>query len=370
MAIKNPEEEVFGKLFEKRLLLRLKTWSCYSFGGLDEHYKRSLNSGEQAWRILRYERITDPENHLYPISVNRYVRPKTFEKHAKYLSEECKVVPLEHLLRLIESGSPIEPKTVAITFDNGWVDNYQHALPILVKHNLPATIFLVTGFIGTDDLLWPDKLMLAMLTLSHHSFNFREASFFAEYMPELPADGKLEMLEASRQTAQLISLLRSLPREERLSFVVAVFQQTEQFGGFPIERGFLSWDEVKEMEKLRLTFGIQGDSRFLFSETDADLLEADIVQALTTMRENEVKIVPAFAYPDGEMSDDGRRMLKRLGVRHSLTIGSSPTAKAPAPDDKEVLVHGRVPLYESVSFCKDFLACRLWAAGKISELKY
>ena len=77
--------------------------------------------------------------------------------------------------------------------------------------------------------------------------------------------------------------------------------------------------------------------------------------------------VVRFAYPDGEMSDDGRKMLKRLGVRHSLTIGSYP---APKPEDKEVLIHGRVPIYESVSFCKDFFACRLWASGKISELKY
>lgn len=364
MAEKTPEEETFGKLFEKRLALRIKSWIHYKTGKLDSIYNESLKQGAAPWRIIRYERITDPENHLYPISVNRYVRPKTFEIHAKYLAEECKVVPLEHLLRLIETGSPIEPKTVALTFDNGWVDNFQHALPILVRHNLPATIFLVTSFIGTDDLLWPDKLMLAMLTLSHFEFNFREPEFFASYMPDLPDDGKLDMIQASQQTAGLISLLHKLPRDERLTFVVSVFELTERFGGFPIERGFLSWDEVKEMEKLHFTFGTQGHSRFLFNDTETDILEADIIQSLSEMKAHDVKIVPAFVYPEGTITEDGRKMLGKLGVRHTLGIGQYPQAK---PEDKTALIHGRLPMFESISFCRDFLACRLWGAGQIKE---
>ncbi len=364
MADRSSEEEVFGKLFEQRLSLRLKTWRYYNFGGLDAAYEESLRGGGTPWRIIRYERITDPEKHLYPISVNRYVRPKTFEMQAKYLANECNVVPLEYLLRQIDAGEKIEPKTVALTFDNGWVDNYQNALPILVRNNLPATIFLVTTFIGTQDLLWPDKLMLAMLTLSHFDFDFRATEFFSGYMPNLPEDGKLDMVQASRQTADLISFLRKLPREERLAFVVAVFQLTERYGGFPIERGFLSWSEVKEMEKLHVTFGTQGHSRFLFTETEPDILEADIIQSLNAMKESEVKIVPAFAYPDGMISKDGRKMLGKLGVRHTLGIGEFPAPKA---DEKSVLVHGRIPMYESVSFCKDFLACRLWHSGKLME---
>ena len=364
MAEKTPEEETFGRLFEQRMALRLKTWWAYNFGRLDAAYEESVKNGGAPWRIIRYERITDPENHLYPISVNRYVRPKTFEIHAKYLANECNVVPLEHLLRQIEAGAKIEPKTVALTFDNGWLDNYQNALPALVRNNLPATIFLVTTFIGTADLLWPDKLMLAMLTLSNFNFNFRANDFFADYMPNLPADGKLDMVAASRQTAELISFLKKVPRDERLAFVIAVFQLTEQFGGFPTERGFLSWEEVKDMEKLHITFGTQGHSRFLFNETEPEILEADIIESLNTMKQHEVKMVPAFVYPDGIISKDGRKMLGKLGVRHTLAVGEFPPPKA---DDKSVQVLGRVSMFESVSFCKDFLACRLWGTSKMKE---
>ena len=66
--------------------------------------------------------------------------------HIRYLRAHYDVVPLEDL---ISTGSD---NACAITFDDGWRDNYVTAFPILRAHGVPATIFLATNLVGTDRL--------------------------------------------------------------------------------------------------------------------------------------------------------------------------------------------------------------------------
>ena len=75
--------------------------------------------------------------------------PELFEQHLRWLSTHCEVVPLRALLtrdRPVTGAKPL----VAITFDDGYEDNYTHAFPLLKEAALPATVFLTTGLITAD----------------------------------------------------------------------------------------------------------------------------------------------------------------------------------------------------------------------------
>jgi peptidoglycan/xylan/chitin deacetylase (PgdA/CDA1 family) len=77
------------------------------------------------------------------VSVNTFERQMRFLKNNRY-----NVLPLEKLADLIRTKSKIPARTVAITFDDGYIDNYLYAFEILKKYNLPATIFLIVDEIG------------------------------------------------------------------------------------------------------------------------------------------------------------------------------------------------------------------------------
>ncbi|MBL7224521.1 MAG: polysaccharide deacetylase family protein [Desulfobacteraceae bacterium] len=91
------------------------------------------------------------------------VSPINFESQLAVLSEICRVVPLHHLIAEARSGE-LKPNTVALTFDDGYLDNLTNALPILEKFNLHATIFVTSGLIGSPQEFWWDALERIFLT--------------------------------------------------------------------------------------------------------------------------------------------------------------------------------------------------------------
>ncbi|MBN1699400.1 MAG: polysaccharide deacetylase family protein [Spirochaetales bacterium] len=102
-------------------------------------------------RILTYHRINDDSNDFLSIS------PHAFERHMAYLSRRYTVVPLERMAASLADGASPETDTVAITFDDGYRDNYLYAFPVLRKYGFPATIFLVTSFVGTSHVFEWDR---------------------------------------------------------------------------------------------------------------------------------------------------------------------------------------------------------------------
>ena len=93
-------------------------------------------------RILMYHRVADTNDRDILT-----VTPFSFAQQMTWLSEEgWTVLPLASSLACLESGS-LPPKAVAITFDDGYRDNFEEAYPILRRRNFPATVFPVTGFV-------------------------------------------------------------------------------------------------------------------------------------------------------------------------------------------------------------------------------
>ncbi|KJJ84065.1 polysaccharide deacetylase [Candidatus Omnitrophus magneticus] len=105
--------------------------------------------------VLVYHSISDIDNTLN-------VSPENFERQMKFLKENgYHVISLDEFIRYMREGKRYIPKTVVITFDDGYVNNYINGYNVLLKYNMPATIFLATGHIGKDkDYLTWDEIIL------------------------------------------------------------------------------------------------------------------------------------------------------------------------------------------------------------------
>ncbi|MDD2541266.1 MAG: polysaccharide deacetylase family protein, partial [Desulfuromonadaceae bacterium] len=108
--------------------------------------------------ILMYHRVlASGGNQPYFVQSGMYVSASSFEKQIAFLRDRFEVVFFEDLVEKVLNGGDIRGHC-AITFDDGWRDNYTEAFSILAKYRVPVTIFLATGFVGTDRMFWPEEL--------------------------------------------------------------------------------------------------------------------------------------------------------------------------------------------------------------------
>lgn len=102
--------------------------------------------------ILMYHSVTDHQDRFYAVS------SKTFADQMRYLKERVhSVIRLTNLVERISRKENLRG-ALAITFDDGYRDNYSEAFPILKKYGFPATIFVVTDRIGTEGYLSSEEI--------------------------------------------------------------------------------------------------------------------------------------------------------------------------------------------------------------------
>jgi len=117
--------------------------------------RRAVSRKQRGNVILMYHRISRTNTDPWGLCVD----PSNFSEQMKVLGRLAKPVSLDQLL-LMQTDQP----SVAITFDDGYVDNLENALPVLERHAIPATIFVSTGYIGNSNGYWWDQVQEIFLS--------------------------------------------------------------------------------------------------------------------------------------------------------------------------------------------------------------
>ena len=112
-----------------------------------------FQSAKDGIPVLNYHQINDTEKNALTVNTEQ------FEAQMKYLADHgyTTITPAD-MLDAWEGGAELPEKPVIITFDDGYLDNYNHAFPVLEKYHLKATIFLISDYVGTypNYLTWSD----------------------------------------------------------------------------------------------------------------------------------------------------------------------------------------------------------------------
>lgn len=167
--------------------------------------------------VLMYHRVAKLPSDVWKIAVD----PGNFEQHAQILQKNYRVVPL-HELADARARKALKKNTVALTFDDGYVDNFLAAKPILDHYQLPATFFIASGGIDQANEFWWDEL--------EHIVLFTEAlpplfsSTIAGQVIELALGEEVQLSRALRQQHQRWDACTEAPPTQRAGLFLRLWQ--------------------------------------------------------------------------------------------------------------------------------------------------
>jgi peptidoglycan/xylan/chitin deacetylase (PgdA/CDA1 family) len=237
-------------------------------------------------QILTFHRVNDDDDPFMPS-----LPTAVFAARMAHIARHYTVMTVEDLAAGLQE-SRVPRNALAITFDDGYRDNFTHAAPILKRLGLPATIFLVTGHIDTPRALWFDRLALAFKTTT-----VRRIELAGERHHSLGTVGeRLAALGAA------LAHLKRLPDDERLASVEGLITSLRPNPERP-KRLMLSWDEVDALRGLGFSIGAHTVTHPILSRLTPDRAWEEIHGSKAAIEKVLGAPVRGFAYPNGRPDD-------------------------------------------------------------------
>jgi peptidoglycan/xylan/chitin deacetylase (PgdA/CDA1 family) len=238
-----------------------------------------------------------------------WVSPQSFDEQIRWMRSVGEIVELHRLLDFDDES----PRTrFAITFDDGWRDNLTHALPIMQRHDVRATIFVATGCLDRGALMWPEDL--AVKTAAAVNSGAEVDAAISELAPKsLTSGGHRRRLEAA------VEQLKHLTGEERRSRIQRYYARLG-VPAAPEEGHMLRWHEAGDLLRAGMKVESHSHSHLIFSEATPEEVE----QELRTSRDRILRelgiTTDSFAYPNARYRGTEGEILSRLGYKHAFRI--------------------------------------------------
>jgi peptidoglycan/xylan/chitin deacetylase (PgdA/CDA1 family) len=297
------------------LVTRLISQVLVSSGYAAKCRRERTEGRDPAVTILAYHRIGTAQadnNELDSKIIS--ASPAGFDWQMDYLNHYFTVLSFEKFIEDSQNGKPIPPNAAIITFDDGYLDNYEFAYPVLKRYNFPATIFLISGLIGTSKVMWWDEVARLIYKTNNISFTLQG---IGTIKLETPRDRLI-----AREKAR--SYLKSLSGEQLPVEVDKLRRQLANSSSSDDQkRVFLNWEEVKEMEKNRISFGAHTRSHPILTRISNAQARLEICESKSTIEQALGKPVTSFAYPNGrpgDFNEQTQAILSNLGFKAAVTL--------------------------------------------------
>ena len=266
----------------------------------------SPGGGRGKLSTLIYHRVLKQPDALLPGEVDAV----SFEWQMNVLAQHFNVLPLSEAVERLKKKS-LPKRAVCVTFDDGYADNAEVALPILKKHGVPATFFVATGFLN-GGMMWNDRVTeavrhaqgnimdLSSLGLGKHAISDKQSRFFS--------------------IKKLLGELKYFAPDERLEKVGEIIKSL----GTPLSQDFMmSHAQVKTLSQQGMSIGAHTVNHPILQKINSDKAYQEIADCRDLLKDLVGHPIDLFAYPNGKPNQDYGEIhiqhLKDLGFTSAVT---------------------------------------------------
>ncbi len=286
--------------------------------------------------VLMYHRVLSPEQTRETASQpGLVVEQATFERHMAVLKRYFDVLTLDAFAGHLARRTPFDRPSCLITFDDGWLDNLQNALPVMRRHELPAVIFLPVHFIGGRRLFTREALthlLVRAVEVSQRDAGRREV--FRGLLTPLGLASVLE-LDDERPLDRVLRAVRAYRYANGPEFEALVAAMCRELGVgesdlSPLDR-FIDWSQVSQMATQGVTFGGHGADHRVLTQVPPEVVRFEVATSKTVLDQRLTEPVRSFAYPGGGWNAEIARIVKAAGYEVAFTIDAGHVSCADDP---------------------------------------
>lgn len=303
--------------------------------------------------VLMYHRVLPRERALAEgEEPGMYVTPETFANHLRWLRECFEIVRLQDWINNVNAGNMVPARACAVTFDDGWYDNYQYALPLLQETQTPATLFAVSHLLGSHKPFWPNRLSRLLDQYPDPARTAPEFAWLRELAMNLPEGLEAALLHADAR-AELIKQCKQLSDATLQQYLDAIEQNhplaTEN------QAPLMSWPQLQAMVDSGLVdVGSHTCHHYrLRPELPAEVAAAEIRASKIRLQQELNQPVSLFCYPNGDYTAAAASLVKREYQAAVTTQRGINTADTPHNRLR------RIGLHEDVSASYEGFMARL-----------
>lgn len=293
----------------KKQLLSTLLFNRFSF--LERIIMGNTRKQHSLW-VLAYHRVNQiPKDDFAFNEEIISATPDMFRAQLKWLSKYFKVINHQQLLAHQQGVLTLTKPPCLITFDDGYADNAELALPILQEFGMPATIFVTTGTLDSQELFWFDKVAYWINYTAPRTLILDEARFV------------MSVTDHNRKLVrQAIGVyLAGVSENQRLLFL----QQLEAQCQITIPDALvalakpLSWQQARQLTAAGIEIGAHTVSHGFLNQMTAVQIENELFIAKQRIEEETGQSPIALSYPTGKYSETVIQIAKRLGFQFGYT---------------------------------------------------
>jgi peptidoglycan/xylan/chitin deacetylase (PgdA/CDA1 family) len=249
-----------------------------------------------------------------------------FDAQMALIRRYCHPVALADAVPALRENS-LPPRAVAVTFDDGYADNAEIALPILVRHRVPATFFVASGFLD-GGRMWNDSVAESIRRAPAGTLDLRDLQLGSHQLES--------QVQRSGVAEQIIMSIKRLPQRERQARVDTI---CERIGVALPDDLMMTSAQVRSLSQAGMEVGAHTVSHPILRTLDEQTARQEIQGNREALECITGTAVRSFAYPNGKLDDDytvrDRNLVESLrfdyalSTQHGVATGESDRFQLP-----------------------------------------
>jgi peptidoglycan/xylan/chitin deacetylase (PgdA/CDA1 family) len=239
--------------------------------------------------VLNYHRVGDREDCPYDPGVFS-ATAAGLDDQVRFLKRHFHLATLGEAMEMVEAAQGPRGTVVLLTFDDGYLDNYNTAFPILSAHGVQAVFFLPTSFVGTNRITWWDAIAAVIKRGRNRWF---ELSYPSRQQFDIDRDGIDRVIE------RVLWMYKSAAMEDAERFLAMLEEACGAARPGDSERCFVNWDEAAAMLRGGMAIGSHAHSHEILAKLSPERQMEELVTSKRIIEERLGTPAQALSYPVG-----------------------------------------------------------------------